>query len=1217
MSNRRNLDLRRNRAFGTVVGGKTRQPRSHRPRPTFENLEARCLLAVTSTQGLPVVAAEGALFSGVVAKFASNDSPAPLSNFSSNIVWGDGITTINAIIVADPMLPGVFDVLGINTYAEEGTYAVTVSIHDAPPAAVPSDAVAASVATVSDAALTATGIPIPLVLPEGQIVAGVPTFSGTVATFTNADVAGASSDYTAVITWGDGVITQGAITGPVAGVFSVTGSHTFEEGSYPVSVLVKDAGGASATAVTTFTITDPTPLVAPIAPAAITQTEGKSFTAPVGAFTDPNLIGTTSDFSVTINWGDTTSSPGTVLQGNNGTFVVVGTHTYAEESTGGPAFQVTFSVKDVGGAVLNGATGVAITVLDAPLNAEGIDLAAVEGSAASIPAGTVVATFTDVDPAGTGTDYATTINWGDGTSGPGVIVPVAGLASTFNVTTGAGHIYTEEGKFNVRVTINDAGGATATAGSTATVADAPLTAVGTPQAGTITEGAPTVIQVASFTDADLTNTLADPLNTPADYWAVIYWGDGLSSPGTIVFNGLNGFNVTGTHTFEEGTYPARVVITDVGGGATATATTTLTVGDAGLTVAATPALTATESKQFTAQVGAFTDANPLGTVSDFSASINWGDGTPVISGIISQLPDGTFVVTGSHTYAEDTTGSPPNAITFSVKDVGGQTLVDATGASVVVNDAPLAGHGTSVQAVEGTLAGSLLVATFTDANPNATLADFGSVTIDWGDGTPLAAPASITSVGTSAGVTFSVFGSHLYVEEGSYQVTVHVTDQGGSQTFAHSHAQVADVPPTPSANQPNVSVTETVPFTLPVASFEENFGTPAEVVGDYTATIDWGDHTPNSVGTISQPNGPGTAFVVTGSHVYADSGVNGGSGPFTITTTVHEDGGTSVDIVNTASVADLAITLTGRLNPKSDSGLSNSDAITKVRQPNFFGTSERFSHVTLFATRRGGSTFKIGQTEALSDGSWSITSGVPLSDGVYTITASAIDKFDQTTTGFTNPATQVVITPTLVIDGTGPRVSSVFFDRHNGQIDVTFTDNLSGMNNSTLADASNYSFSKVHIAKQNGRPFLVNVIAVSPPGNSRFESVVLTIDQGHSIRGGFYIFLIRSARPDLVSGVQDVAGNALDGEFYGFFPSGNRVPGGDFVAELDAIHNRIFAPKTVIGGASPAFLPVTPGTSTSTKPQHVPLAAHTTTVHDTALATVATAGLKSRRRPLH
>ena len=1161
MSNPRALDSRRGWAFGKVGGAKTKRPRSQRPRPHFDRLESRCLLAVTSTQGLPVVAVEGASFSGVVAKFTSNDVPQPLSNFSANIVWGNGAVTIGANIVNDPILPGVFDVLGNNTYAEEGIYPVTVSIHDAPPAGVASDAVAASVATVADATLSAGGIATPPVLPEGQIVAGVPTFSGTVATFTDADPAGTTTDYTATITWGDGVTTNGVVSGPVAGVFSVTGAHTFEEGSYPVGVAIKDAGGATATAVTTFTITDPAAVVAPVAPATLTQTEGQSFTAQVGAFTDPNLVGTVSDFSVTINWGDATSSTGTMSQGNNGTFVVTGTHTYAEENAAGNA--VAFTVKDVGGGTLTAAAGVTITVLDAPLNAEGIDLAAVEGSAASIPAGTVVATFTDADPAGTAADYAAVINWGDGASGPGVVVPAAGLASTFNVTAGAGHTYSEEGRFNARVTINDAGAAAATAGGTTTVADAALTAVGTAQGATvITEGTPATIQVASFTDADLTNTVADPLNTPADYSAVIHWGDGLSSPGTITFNGLNGFNVTGTHAFEEGSYPVRVVITDVGGGATATANTTLTVGAAARTVAAAPALTETEGVPFTAQVGGFTDADPLGTVSDFAATISWGDASTSV-GTVAQLANGTFVVIGSHTNAEDTAGGLPYGVAFSVKDVGGQTLTGAVGAAVTVNDASLAAHGASLPAVEGAApVAPAVVATFADANPNATVVDYttgtGAVTINWGDGTPVdtVSAANITAVGTPAGVTFSVLGTHQYVEEGSYKITVQITDKGGSSTLALSQANVADVPPTAGATQPAVNVTEAVPFTLPVASFEEEFGTPHEVIGDYTATIDWGDHSPNSVGTISQPGGPGAAFIVTGSHTYADSGANGGAGTFPITVTVHEDGGTSLVIANTANVADVPIALAGQLNPASDSGASNADAITNVVQPKFFGTSEPFSHVTLFATPAGGAPFQIGQTEALSDGSWRIKSNVALADGTYSITATAIDRFGHTTV--TVSPSSVVITPVLVIDTAGPQITDVSFGRLTGQIFVTFQDKAAGLNLSSLIDANNYTLTKAHTRLAR---FLVTALPISGAGGPTDPiTVSVQINNGVRLRGGFYTFTVDAATVLNNSGVKDIAGNPLDGEFYGFFPSGNNIPGGNFVARLDAIHHLIQPP---------------------------------------------------------
>jgi hypothetical protein len=61
--------------------------------------------------------------------------------------------------------------------------------------------------------------------------------------------------------------------------------------------------------------------------------------------------------------------------------------------------------------------------------------------------------------------------------------------------------------------------------------------------------------------------------------------------------------------------------------------------------------------------------------------------------------------------------------------------------------------------------------------------------------------------------------------------------------------------------------------------------------------------------------------------------------------------------------------------------------------------------------------------------------------------------------------------------------------------------------------------------------------------------------------------------------VQDVAGNALDGHFFGFFPSGNGAPGGDFVARLNSIRNIIFAPAPAASTATPLVPPGTPGRS--------------------------------------
>ena len=73
-----------------------------------------------------------------------------------------------------------------------------------------------------------------------------------------------------------------------------------------------------------------------------------------------------------------------------------------------------------------------------------------------------------------------------------------------------------------------------------------------------------------------------------------------------------------------------------------------------------------------------------------------------------------------------------------MKEVGGGTLTGTAGVSITVADAPLSSQGASIQPVEGDTFVGTLVATVTDSNPAATIADFttgsGSVTINWGDG---------------------------------------------------------------------------------------------------------------------------------------------------------------------------------------------------------------------------------------------------------------------------------------------------------------------------------------------------------------------------------------------------------------------------------------------------------------------------------------------------
>ena len=700
-------------------------------------------------------------------------------------------------------------------------------------------------------------------------------------------------------------------------------------------------------------------------------------------------------------------------------------------------------------------------VIDAPIIAQAAPIAAVEGQ--PLPVTTILATFTDTDPLGTTTDYTATVNWGDGTpTVSAMITEPAGPGLPFDVSQAAilGHTYAEEGNYVTTIVISDAGGSKTIVNGAVTVADAPLTSTGLPTPPIIPAGTPFSGVVATFSDLD-------PAGTVSDYTATITWGDGVTTLGTIVPGTPGLFNVLGTHTFDTGTYTVSVVIADAGGSST-TAVSTFIITDPPLLVAPIPAITETEAQSFTAPIGAFTDANTLSTASDFSATINWGDGSPATSGVVSQQADGTYIVSGTHTYAANTTGLPLFPVTFSVKDIGGSTLAGAVGSLITVLDAPLTSSaGTTIKGTEGISTGSVLIGTFTDANPMATAGDF-IVTLPpggWGDGTP-AAPTALTVTELSATTSNSVFavsGSHTYADVGQFPITVNVSDAGGASTVIFSTALIADASLAFPPQQP-IRTIEAAVYPLPVLSPPLFSGAvayftdanPAATASDFTATIDWGDGTGATPGTVV--DGPAGTFQVDGSHTYADSGVNGGTGTFTIQAFITDAGGSKLTVPNTALVADRPITLSGILNPASD---SSGDEITDISQPNFYGSSEPFSTVTVYETpSAGGTPVKIGQVEAQGDGSWSVSSSA-LASGTYRITATAVDQFGETTT-----VAPVTIVPTLVVDTVAPVISSLSFDRRDGTLTVAFKDNLSGMDLASLGNSAFYHISARPLSRQ-------------------------------------------------------------------------------------------------------------------------------------------------------
>jgi hypothetical protein len=462
----------------------------------------------------------------------------------------------------------------------------------------------------------------------------------------------------------------------------VPNTDTVTQGTFSFKVIDAESQGSSPNAAAmTITITATAELTA--TGVDVSAIEGNAVTATVATFTDANPSASVNDFTAAITWGDGTTSTGTITE-KNGVFSVTGTHTYAEE--GSDPIGVIITDVHGGGA---GTTSTA-TVADAALTATGTNVSAIEGNAVTA----TVATFTDANPLATTADFTATITWGDGTTSTGTIAETTVNNKTVFTVTGT-HTYTDESTDPISVTIKDDGGSTASTTSTATVADAALTATGVDV--NAIEGNAITATVATFTDAN-------PLATTSNFTATITWGDGTTSTGTIAETTVNNktvFTVTGTHTYtDESTDPISVTIKD-DGGSTASTTSTATVVDAALTASGTP-VSAIEGNAVTATVATFTDANPLATTSNFTATITWGDGTTSTGTIAETTVNNktVFTVTGTHTYAED--GTDPISVT--IKDDGGSTASTTSTATVdPVAEKPVLGGATSASVHMGGL----------------------------------------------------------------------------------------------------------------------------------------------------------------------------------------------------------------------------------------------------------------------------------------------------------------------------------------------------------------------------------------------------------------------------------------------------------------------------------------------------------------------------------
>jgi uncharacterized repeat protein (TIGR01451 family) len=252
----------------------------------------------------------------------------------------------------------------------------------------------------------------------------------------------------------------------------------------------------------------------------------------VATFVDPAGAEKLADYSATINWGDGSTSNGSIAKGSNGTFLVNGSHSYAA----GGSYVVFVTV--------NHDSAPAVTVVDYANIADPaltITAASLLNGVENTRTNFTLANFTDPTPDGL-SSYHATVNWGDGTTSTAEVHRTA-TARTFVVT--ASHKFVDEGSYLVTVSVAHGIAPTATATLDATVSDPSVIAAGGLSLSAQRNSTRPLI-LAYFVDPA---GHEDP-KVPGNYVASIDWGDGTATTGTVMYKGSEVFAVTGGHAYK-------------------------------------------------------------------------------------------------------------------------------------------------------------------------------------------------------------------------------------------------------------------------------------------------------------------------------------------------------------------------------------------------------------------------------------------------------------------------------------------------------------------------------------------------------------------------------------------------------------------------------------------------------------------------------------------
>ncbi len=749
-----------------------------------------------------------------------------------------------------------------------------------------------------------------------------------------------------------------------------TASHAYaEDGVYQIELTATQAD-ATTSVTHNITIDNESPQVNASSPQT-TVDEGETVAV---NFNSPNRAGTLEEW--VIDWGD----------GNIDmlpTHVTSYTHTYNDSGV----FVATIRALEPDGGTGSATVTFNVNNVDPIVSITGVPAAGDEGQAISVGS-----TVTDA-----GSDDTHTYGWTVYRDGLHYVLPGGAdiTNTTFSFTP------TDNGSYVIRLTVlDDDGGSTTVNSDPIIVANVDPTAViGGAPVGNIDEG----------TAVNLTATPSDDgsEDTFTYSWSVTKDGAAYTLPdGTDTTSA--GFSFTPR---DDGSYIATVVVTDDDGGSVTVATAAIAVDNADPVASIVGVPVGQPDEGDTVPLSAsVTDAGV-----DDTHAYSWSvekDGNPFA------LPGGTDTTSSSFAFVPTDNGD--YVVTLVVTDDDGGTDVVTSGTITVNNLPPIPEISGDTAADEGDTVN--LTSSLTDRGSDDTHTYSWSVEKD--------GQAFVLPGGTDA--TSSSF-AFIPTDNGSYVVTLTVTDDdGASATVTHTIA-VANLPP--SVQQDNVPATgdEGTPITID--------STVSDAGEDDTLTYGWTVYRDGQQFVL--PGGTtidGTSFTFTptdnGSYVVRLTVVDDDSGSTTVNSTP----------IIVANVDPTAV-ISGEPVGNIDEGTPVNLSVT----PSDAGDEDTFSYS--WSVTKDGHAYDLTGVDT-DDASFSFT---PDDNGTYIATVVVTDD---------DGGSVSVATAAIVVDNVAPDASIIDGPVGNVNEGDTISVNAFASDPGT-ADTFTYAWS----VEKDGQPF--------------------------------------------------------------------------------------------------------------------------------------------------